>query len=128
PAHKACAVAEAIAGDMVVLHLDDQFGLQRLPLCTALGGPATRSARRVAGEAWTAAQLLQLARQGGALIVTDRRGEADVVEQSLLVVEAEQQRSHQTLAGRVAKAADDAVGRAQALDLEHGPLARATRL
>ena len=45
------AVAEAVAGDMIVAHLDHELRLHRLPFAAALGAPAARSARRFAGEA-----------------------------------------------------------------------------
>src|SRR5437763_12105380 len=51
PADKAGAVAEAPTGDLVVTDLDDQRGLQRLPLAGSLGVPAARGARSASGEA-----------------------------------------------------------------------------
>ena len=56
------AVAEAAAGDLVVEHLDDELGLERLPFGRALGRPAARAARRVAGEARRLDQRLELLR------------------------------------------------------------------
>ena len=43
-----------------------------------------------------------------------------MIEQALIIVEAEQERADERAAGGVAKAADDAVSRAEVLDLEHG--------
>ena len=61
-----------------------------------------------------------LAHRGG-----ERRGDADVVERALVVVEPEQERAdHRSGAVLVpAKAGDDAVGRARVLDLDHRALA-----
>src|SRR5687767_11513553 len=51
PAYQFRAMAEAIAGDMIVAHFDDKVGPQRLPFGGAFGAPAARRAGRVAGEA-----------------------------------------------------------------------------
>src|SRR3954452_2325734 len=51
PADELGPVAETIAGDVVVAHLDDELGLERRPLAAAFGGPAAGAARGVAGEA-----------------------------------------------------------------------------
>jgi len=91
PAHEARAVAEAPAGDVIVLHLDDQPGPQWLPLTATLGRPAAGTARRIAGEAGAAAQPLELARQRRPVGIGYRRREADMIEQALIVIEAEQQ-------------------------------------
>ena len=119
-------MAEAVTGDGVVPHLDHQLRLHRHPLHRAPRRPATRTARRVAGET-AALQLFQLRRQRLAVERPQRRGEADMVEPARLAIQAEQQRPDFLLAalgGRgVAEAADDAVGAAQVLDLEHGALA-----
>ena len=55
-------MAETVAGDVVVADLDHELRLQRLPFAGALGAPAARAARRVAGEAGRRAQRLELAR------------------------------------------------------------------
>ena len=60
PAQQPRAVAEAVAGEMVVADLDDELRLERLPFGRALGRPAARAARRVAGEAGRRDQLFQL--------------------------------------------------------------------
>ena len=46
-----------------------------------------------------------------------------MVELAGLVIEAQQQRADEAAVALVAEAADDAIGRAQALDLDHRPLA-----
>ena len=69
------------------------------------------------------AQRLELPRQGRALGVGDGGGEADMVELAGIVIEAQQQRADEAAVALVAEAADDAIGRAQALDLDHRPLA-----
>ena len=96
PAHEARAVAEAVAGDVVVLHFGDQLELQRLPLRAALGRPAARSARCIAGEIRarpSSASTLRVS--AGRSLVGDARGEADMVELALVVEQAEQQRADQ---------------------------------
>src|SRR5690606_7065602 len=55
----------------------------------------------------------------------ERRRHADVLEDALLVVEAEQERADRIAARLVkAKARDDAIRRAHVLDLDHRALAR----
>jgi hypothetical protein len=48
---------------------------------------------------------------------------SDMVELVVLVIETEQERADDRRVRRIAEAADDAVRRAGALDLDHGPLA-----
>src|ERR1700759_2690984 len=50
PAQDGGAVAETVAAEVVVAHLDHERWLQRTPLRGAFGRPAARAARRVAGE------------------------------------------------------------------------------
>ena len=47
-----------------------------------------------------------------------------MVEKTAVIVEAEQQRAHAPSRGLVAEAANDTVGSAQMLDLEHGAFSR----
>jgi hypothetical protein len=112
-------VAEAVAREVVVAHLDDQPRGERLPLAGALGAPAAGPARRAAGEARRRDQRLEPGQQrlpgGGG----EAGGEAHVVEQPVAVVEPEEQRAHHARARREAEAADHAVGGAAALDLLH---------
>src|SRR5687768_16117650 len=95
PAHKLRAVAEASAGDMIVAHLNDQFRLQRLPLRRALGGPAARTSRRVARESDASAQGFEFLRKCGAVHSREGRGEADMIELALRIVDAKQERTHE---------------------------------
>src|SRR5262249_58526298 len=95
----------------------------------ALGRPAARAAGLVAGEAGRRDQLFEFLGQRRLLARLDGRGEADVMQQAVVVVEPEQQRADHLPALIVAEAADHAVGAAVLLDLDHaGPLARAVRL
>src|ERR1043166_1610375 len=96
PAQEFGAVAEAAAGDMVVAHFGDQLGPQRLPFAGPLGAPAARPAGRIAGEARRRDQLLQLSGQRLLVLGRDRRGEADMIEPALLVIEAEQRSEEHT--------------------------------
>src|SRR5688572_29205522 len=104
------AVAEAARGDLVVHDFDYHLRLQRLPLGGAVGRPAARTARRVAGEPGRLDQPLQLFGPYRPILAGDRGGEADMMEQAGMVVEAEQQRSDQLVVAAVAEAADNAVG------------------
>src|SRR5688500_14380019 len=119
PADELRAMAEPAAAHMIVAHLDDQLGPKRLPLPGPLRRPAARPARRIAGESRAAAERLELARQHLALAPVNGRREADMVEQACLVVEAEEQRPDELAVRAVTEAADNAIGSAQPLHLEH---------
>src|SRR5688572_10573836 len=119
PAKEGRAVTEAAAAEVVVADFDDELGVERLPFGAALRAPAARAAGRVAGEAGRLDELLEPLRERGLVLGADRRAEADVVEQAPVVVEPEQQRADERAVGAVTEAADDAVGRAHALDLDH---------
>jgi hypothetical protein len=116
-------VAEAISGDVVVAHLGDEFRPQRLPLGAPGVRPTAWAAGRVAREARRLDQALERLRQRRPLCIGDAGGEADMVEAALVVVEAKEQRADLAALRFVPEAADDAIGRAHALDLEHGALA-----
>ena len=122
-AHELGAMAEPVARHMVVSDLDDQLRPQRLPFAAALRAPAARAARRLTRETWRGLQSAQLSGQGFPLVIGDRRGEADVIQQALRVVETEQQGSHLVAAAQVSKASDHTIGGPQALDLDHRALA-----
>src|SRR5262245_34965932 len=125
PAHERRAMAEAVAGHMIIADLDHEFGTERLAVGRALGAPAAGAARRIAGEARRLDQALEHPGQLGALATRQGRGETDMVESAGVVVEAEQQRADLPACPLIAKAADDAVRRSDVLHLEHGALAGA---
>src|SRR3954471_6641962 len=113
---------------MIVADLHHMLRLERLPLRRTLGRPATRPARRLAGEAWRRDIALELLGQLRLVVARDVRREADVIELAAVVVEAEQQRADHGLAFVVAEATDHAVGAAVILDLLHAvAVARAVR-
>jgi hypothetical protein len=80
-------VTEAVAREVVVAHLDDQPRGERLPLARALGAPAAGPARRAAGE--TGIPFQRDHDVGDLLAIRNRetRREANMVEQSFVVVE-----------------------------------------
>src|SRR4051794_34312123 len=110
PAQQPRAVAEPAAGEMVVLHLDDELGRERLEFAGALGAPATGAAGRPAGEAGGLAQGFETFGELAALGGGDRRRETDMVQQSVVAVQAEQQGTGDAALRRIAEAAHDAIG------------------
>ena len=74
-----------------------------------LCAPAAESARGFAGEARRLHHRLQLLRQLLPVFVAYRRSEADVIQQTLVVVEAEQPRADKVFLFEIAKACDDAI-------------------
>src|SRR5258707_13999011 len=119
PAQEAGRVAEAMACEVVRADLDDQSRLEGLPLARALGAPAAGTARRAPGEAGRLDQWLQLGQERSPGRGREPGSEADVVEQPVRVVEAEQQRADEARARSVARSPDDAVDGPAALDLLH---------
>lgn len=104
PSHEPCAVAEPIAGEMIVLHLDDQLRFQGFPFRGAsvlqrLGPPgalpvnpggATRFSRRLvrAGLSWPASAEVY----------------PDVMKQPCPVIDVEEEGSDLAAVAFVAKA------------------------
>ena len=100
---------------MVIPHFDDELGAQRLPLAGALGAPAARSTGGTASEAGRRDKVFEAAGQFGLVARRQGCGEADMVQQAGIVIEAEEQRTCEWALGVVAKPADDAIGRARQL-------------
>src|SRR5205085_3611728 len=110
PAEQRGAVAETACSEMIERDLDHQLRHQRLPLGRPLAAPAARASRSAAGEAGRLDQLFDLRGQRLAIFVLEARRLAAVMQQALIVIEAEQQRADDFAAGRIAEAADNAVG------------------
>src|SRR5690606_36517689 len=119
PAQQARAVAKAAAAEMVVGDLDHEAGLERQPMRRAARGPAARAARLIPGKAGRRNERFEPARERHAVDARESGREPYMVQQSGIVVEAEQQRADSRLALAVAETADHAVGAAVALDLAH---------
>ena len=120
PAEQAGAVAEAAAGEVVVLELGDELGFEGLPLGAAFGGPAAWAAGGVAGEAGRRDEWLEHFGEFFALVGFEGGAEADVVEEALVIVEAEQERAEEGFGiGCVAEAAYHTVGGAEPFYFDH---------
>src|SRR3954470_19685155 len=91
PAQDRGTVAKSLAAEMIVADLDHQLRLERTPLCRALGGPAARPARRVAGESGLADQFFKPVGESWLLLRLERRSEADMMQQAMIIIEPEQQ-------------------------------------
>ncbi len=101
---------EAVAGDLVVTHFDDQHRAQWLPFARALGSPTAGTPGPRAGEAGRHDQPLQPLGQFRPVEIMQCGGKADMIEPPILVVEPEQQRSDLSRTTFVAEPADDAIG------------------
>src|SRR4051794_4171299 len=99
---------EAAAGEVIVLHLDHELRRQGLPLCRTFRAPPARPARCLAREPRLPDQLLELRRQLLTLRCLHVRAEPDMVEQTIIIIEAEQKRANDFRVARVPEAADDA--------------------
>src|SRR5262249_44543453 len=126
PAQQRGAMPKAFAGEVIVANFHHELRLYRHPFARALGRPATRAAGRIAGKTSVHAELLEFGRERRLFLALDGRGETDMMQQALLVVEAEQQRADDILSFIVPEATDHAVGAAVVLDFLHaGAVARA---
>ena len=86
---------EPVASYMIVSNLDHQLRPQGLPLGRSLGAPATGSTRRIPSEARRRDKFLKPCSQRGFVLVGYGGREADMMQQPGIIVEAEQQRSHE---------------------------------
>ena len=64
PSDELCAMAEAVAGYVVIAHLDHQLGAKRLPFSGTRCVPAAGPAGRIAGEAGWRHKLFKTLREG----------------------------------------------------------------
>src|SRR5947207_2528483 len=95
---------------MVIADLHHEPRFERLPFARSLRGPAAWPSRRRTGESGRRNQGFEPPSERRLVLLPDRRREPDVIEQSIFVVKAEQQRADQRLAFVVAEAAYHAVG------------------
>src|SRR6185369_7210589 len=141
PAQEDRGMSEAIALHVVVLYFADTLDPQRLPRQILARTPATLAAGHAAGLGSGASPLaprviihrilLQRSELVSELLAhchRERRGDTDVLQRAAVVIQTEQQRTHNILAGLVpAKAGDDALCGARVLDLDHRALVRLIR-
>src|SRR4051794_38482948 len=89
PAQQRGAMAEAVRGDLIIAHLDHEFRPERLPLGGAFRAPPARAARGAAGEAGRLDERFELVSEGPLFGGRQGRSEADVVQQSVVAIEAQ---------------------------------------
>ena len=77
---------ESAAGEMIVGNFHNNFGVDRFPFAGALGAPATRTARRAAGESWWFTQYFEFSRERAPLAGFERGREPDVMKQTIVTV------------------------------------------
>src|SRR5207302_5548036 len=105
PAQEAGPVAEASSREVIVANLDHELGRERLPLPRPLRAPSTGPARGSTGEAGRLDERCHLREQSLAHAGREPRGEADVMQETVTIVEPEEQGSDHARLGRVAEAA-----------------------
>src|SRR5580700_6356003 len=79
PSYKAGAVPKAVAGDMIITHLDHEFRFQRLPFGGSFVAPSAGSAWGVAGKSRRRNEFFQTLGQGGLFGLRQRGGEPDMM-------------------------------------------------
>src|SRR6185437_14362061 len=106
------------SGKVIVRDFHDQLGRERIPFPAPLGAPPAWPTGRAAGETRRLDHLLETLGERRPLASRNVRREAHVMQQAV-IVQAQQQRAHHLLLGAVPESADDAIGRARLLDLDH---------
>ena len=89
PTQKLGAVPEPASGEMVVADIAHQFWLERLPFAGTFRTPSTWSAGRSASKSRLANQRLDQLLQVLALPGAEAGGEADMIKQTLVVIESQ---------------------------------------
>src|SRR5438105_11873300 len=113
------SMPETAAGEMIVSHFDDDLRSDWLPFAGSFGTPATRTAGSVARKSRPLLQRFKLLRQRAPFARFESRSKPDVMEQAVVIVEAEKQRADHARARRVAKTADHAIGGPNLFHLHH---------
>src|ERR1700682_4862430 len=143
PAAKLCGVSKAVALHMVVGNLDDELRTQRLPRQIFPRAPTTLrtgAAMRLrigdllcgcpGAPGMTVERIIPIRRQKrhqlSPFCVREARANADLLEISTVVVEAEQQRAYFGFFTRFvpAEAGNDAIAFPLVFDFQHDPLVR----
>src|SRR2546423_12339938 len=114
-----CPVAKPFAGEMIVGHLDDDLRIDRFPFTRPLRAPTTRTPRCVASESRRLPERFEFFGQRRTLARLESGSKSDAMEQTIVIVQSEEQRSQNAGAARIAKSADDAIGGAELFHLHH---------
>src|SRR5260370_10897106 len=101
---------------MIVADFDNNFWTDRFPFAAALGAPATRTARRAAAESRWFTQCFEFSRERGSLAGFERGREPDVMKQTIVTVQTEEQGAENFFAARITKSTDHAIGAANLFD------------
>src|SRR5437763_16719447 len=91
PSNDFCAVAETIAGEMVVCYFDHNFWIDRFPFGTPLCTPSTRAAWSISGETRPFTQRFKFLRQSAFVRGLECRSKSDVMQQAAIVIETQQE-------------------------------------
>src|SRR5688572_23774769 len=113
------AMAETASREMIVGNLHDYLRIDRLPFAAPFRAPAAGTTRRIPGEARFLLQRFEFFGQRGSVACLEGRGETDVMQEAIVVVEAEQQRADYFRIGAVAKTSHHAIGCPDLLYLDH---------
>src|SRR5437868_6273419 len=92
PAQETRPMTKSAAGEVVVLDLDDELWLERLPLCGSFGAPAAWTSWCLASEAGFLDQLFELGCELLLVLGGQAGAEPHVMKEAFIVVKAKQQR------------------------------------
>src|SRR6476620_1115004 len=119
PAEQFRAMAETIARDMIIANFDNEFRLERVPDVLLALIPSAWSPRSGTGEAGWCDEFFEFLRESRPVGGGYARSEANVMQQTVRIIETKEEGTDGFLAFAITKSADDAIGGAEALDLLH---------
>src|SRR5579872_2427004 len=102
-------MAEALVGDVIERHFDDELGHEGFPLVRPLRAPATWSSGRSSGKTRWLDQRFELGHERLALVCGKSGREPDVMEQPVAIVQAEQERTDHFSCAGVTETAHNAI-------------------
>ena len=119
PAEQFRAMAETIARHMIIANFDDEFRLEGVPDILLSLIPSAWSPRSGTGEAGWCDEFFEFLRESRPVGGGYARSEANVMQQTVRIIETKEEGTDGFLAFAITKSPNDAVGGAEAFDLLH---------
>src|SRR5262245_48048786 len=119
PAEQFRAMAETIARHVIIANFDDKFRLEGVPDILLSLIPSAWSPRSGTREAGWCGEFFEFLRESRPVGDGYARSEANVMQQTVRIIETKEEGTDGFLAFSVTKSAKDAIGREEALDQLH---------
>src|SRR5687767_1918914 len=108
-------MAESLAANVVVAHFDDELWVEGFPLARPFGAPPAGAAGRTAGKARGLFKFFEFPSQAGFFSRFNPGSKTDMMQQMIIIVEAEKQRTDNAFTCGITEPADHAIGGAKQL-------------